>query len=306
MGRYPFTDSACEYMNTMKGQLADTTWDALSRRYRRMGSDLVDLYGSKEIKTTSPKNLTPDDVRVYLLYRKSKDLSQKEIGHDITALKNLLQYNDNPAVDLCLFKNPMLRPRSRGKRLPPLSNNVYKEMLERSTKVEGYRMVRAYALVLFAIRTGMRTKEIRFSEIDDLDMESYPWLMSITHVKGEDSYGEARTVPVHPDVYPIMRKYLELRKTWLESNDLRSRALFPSMDSDDGYLSGNRLRSIKKIVEDDLGVEFQLRTCRRTYGQLLSDDSVDIESISVSMGHHSTKTTGGTTAGRTSRKRSRR
>jgi integrase len=90
-----------------------------------------------------------------------------------------------------------------------------------------------------------------------------------------------------------MEKYLKLRKEWLVANDLRSRALFPSINDTDGFLSGNRIRTIKKVVEDDIGVEFQLRTCRRTYGQLLCDDDVDIESVSVSMGHHSTKTTEG-------------
>jgi len=130
MGRYPFTDSACEYMNTMRGQIADSTWDALNRRYKRMGRDVQDLYQEKEIKTTSPKNMSLDDVRIFLLYRKSLNLSQKELGHEITALKNLLQYNENPAVDMCLFKNPMLRPRTKGKRLPSMADSVYREYLK--------------------------------------------------------------------------------------------------------------------------------------------------------------------------------
>ncbi len=76
-------------------------------------------------------------------------------------------------------------------------------------------------------------------------------------------------------------------------NNLNAHALFPSKDSADGYLSGNAIRSIKATVEDDLDVKFDLRMCRRTFGQRYLDSDVDIESVSVLMGHASTKTTEG-------------
>ena len=68
-------------------------------------------------------------------------------------------------------------------------------------------------------------------------------------------------------------------------------ALFPSKDSDDGFLSTNGIIVIKTAVERDLNVKFQLRECRRTFGQRYLDKGLDIESTSVLMGHSSTKTT---------------
>lgn len=76
-------------------------------------------------------------------------------------------------------------------------------------------------------------------------------------------------------------------------NNLNAHALFPSKNGADGYLSGNAIRSIKAKVEDDLDVKFDLRMCRRTFGQRYLDSDVDIESVSVLMGHASTKTTEG-------------
>ena len=63
--------------------------------------------------------------------------------------------------------------------------------------------------------------------------------------------------------------------------------------SDDGSLSGNSPRVIKHVVEEDLGIRFDLRQCRRTFGQRYPDNGLDIESVSVQMGHASTKTTEG-------------
>ena len=49
-------------------------------------------------------------------------------------------------------------------------------------------------------------------------------------------------------------------------NNLNSHALFPSKNGADGYLSGNAIRRIKAVVEDDLDVKFDLRMCHRTFG----------------------------------------
>ena len=44
-------------------------------------------------------------------------------------------------------------------------------------------------------------------------------------------------------------------------------------------------------MEDDIGVRFELRQCRRTFGQRNLDRGLDIESASVLMGHATTDTT---------------
>ncbi|MFA6679808.1 MAG: hypothetical protein WCR96_04885 [Candidatus Methanomethylophilaceae archaeon] len=58
-------------------------------------------------------------------------------------------------------------------------------------------------------------------------------------------------------------------------------------------LNANSLRTFKTLVEEESGVKFDLRKCRRTFGQSYLDADLDIESVSVLMGHLSTKTTEG-------------
>ena len=48
---------------------------------------------------------------------------------------------------------------------------------------------------------------------------------------------------------------------------------------------------LKSIVEKEIGIKFDLRTCRRTYAQMAIDEDLDVESVSVLMGHDTTKTT---------------
>jgi len=72
-----------------------------------------------------------------------------------------------------------------------------------------------------------------------------------------------------------------------------SKALFPSnsKQSKDGFMCGNSLRRMKEIVEQDLQIRFELRECRRTFGQRYIDQNLELTSVSVLMGHASTRTT---------------
>ena len=78
---------------------------------------------------------------------------------------------------------------------------------------EDFNRVRAYALVLLCIDTGTRNKEIRLAEVTDIDTRA--WTLDIVHVKGEASYGEARTVPIREEIWPVVERYLKARSKWI-------------------------------------------------------------------------------------------
>lgn len=293
MSRYPFNDYVVEYMETMRGVYAESSWKTIMRRYKRMERDMIELKSKKKITTLSPKSMTVEDVRQYLIYRKAKETSSSDMRHEISAMRNLLAFVENPAAELCIVKNPGIKPKGKSVRLPSMSDSTYGKILEKSAEVdpENWYMIRAYALVLLSIRSGNRNKEVRLANVDDLDTKN--WVFHIIHVKAEDTYGQPRVVPIHPDVRPILSIYLLLREKRLKEFETISDALFFSTTSEDGHLSANSLRKIKTKVEKDAGVKFDLRMCRRTFGQQYVNAGLEMESVSVLMGHSTTKTTEG-------------
>jgi integrase/recombinase XerD len=48
---------------------------------------------------------------------------------------------------------------------------------------------------------------------------------------------------------------------------------------------------MKDLVQQDLQIRFDLRECRRTFGQRYIDQNLELSSVSVLMGHSSTRTT---------------
>ena len=122
MSKYPFGEYATAYMESMRGIYAETTWKTRSRRYRRMERKLIQLKEEKRIKTMSPKSMSEDDVKEYILFCKEQ-VSSEDLNHEIDALRKVLLFAGNSAVDVCLNHNPGLKPVCRNRRRIPASTS---------------------------------------------------------------------------------------------------------------------------------------------------------------------------------------
>ena len=58
-------------------------------------------------------------------------------------------------------------------------------------------------------------------------------------------------------------------------------------------MAGDAISRIKQVVEDDTGVRFEPRQCRRTFGRRDPGRGPDTGSADVPMGHATTNTTEG-------------
>lgn len=291
MSRYPFEEYAARFMESMTGIYSEATVSKNTRRYRRMAMDIRRHFEMGKISTTSPKSMTPEDVRYHLQYRKGLGYSKSEYSHEVTAMTVLFDFCENMAVRTCLRKYPLLRPNSKHVRLPSLTPSEYDRIVHRINEVaadcDDFATLRSFAMLAVLLGCGPRTKELRLIDCSDLDLTD--WILDIIHVKGEDTYGEPRSVPVPPDFRPIILRYLAVRDG---TNPNKSPALFPPSRGSNLYLVGNSVRKILAVACDDLGLDLDPRILRRTFGQHYLDSDIDsIESVSVLMGHASTQTT---------------
>jgi integrase len=292
MGRYPFLTWAMKYLESVGAIYAQATFAELHRRYRRMSQDLGALFESGKVSTTNPEKISVDDILAYITYLKKRGMSENGILHNLGPLNNLLAYAGNPAVTVFKQRYRSFLPKKRMKRYSPMDESVRQRIFSKAEQMNecDWKRQMAYALVVLAICTGMRNKEIRLCKVTDLDLPRKRII--VEHVKGEGSYGQARPVAIRPEAIGIMEKYLRVRNKKVMEKCPNNLALFPALrDSEDGYFSSNGIRVLKSIVEKEMGVKFDLRTCRRTYGQMAIDEGLDLESVSVLMGHNTTKTT---------------
>jgi integrase/recombinase XerD len=141
-----------------------------------------------------------------------------------------------------------------------------------------------------ALHSGLRTKELRLASVSDLDRTN--WTIVLKHPKGEGKYGQERTVPILPNARRLLNRYLNMRASMVTERAPTNEALFPALsDSGDGKFSNNHMLVLKGIVEAETGVRFDFRACRRTFGQMCIDNGASVESVSILLGHSTTKTT---------------
>ena len=294
-GRGTFLRYGTDYVKAMDRRYAPLTKEALVRRYRRMDKDAYYLYKQGIIDNLSPNTMTMDDVHNYLAYRMNLNVTDSEMDHEIAAMKSVFEYCGNGAVHQALARYPYLRPKGRTQRLPTLSNEVVNRIMEfaMAQDDEDWMRMKAYGIVVWALATGMRSKEMRLCNIDDVKIDGSTWTANVMHPKGEGTYGEPRVTIIHPQMHAFMLRYLKARRAYVDSSGFAYRALFPGGKMDGGYMQGNTLRRLKDIVSEDIGFDFDLRICRRTFAQRLIDTGVDIETVSVLMGHKTTATTEG-------------
>jgi len=139
--------------------------------------------------------------------------------------------------------------------------------------------------------TGLRMSELRRAEFRDVNTRE--WLFFVRHPKGESSYGRQRTIPIPPPLKPYVLSFLQERAKMLVERGLVEAKCFvckKSGNPNEPY-STNGFETLKLRVEKESGITFQIRTLRRTYGQVLLNREVPLDSVSLTMGHRYTSTT---------------
>lgn len=301
MGRYPFMEAVNRYLETMQGVLAESTHTELRRRFKRMNKDMMELVGQRKkdkkkgITTCTPVKMIDNDIVAYIGLLRTRGMKDSGIDHNLDALAGLLRYEGNAAVEKAKARFPQHFPHSTVRRLSPISDGDRAMILQGAAQVpiEDWRRMEAYAMSVLAICAGLRPKELRFARLKDLDLNH--GIMHAEEVKGKGRYGEPRDSAINPDGLPFLRRYLQARAKALMNNYLTSDLLFPSLQNlqkrRSGEFSTNGTTDLRAIVKEETGVDYDLRACRRTFGQNCLDEKIPLDSTSRMMGHATTKTT---------------
>ena len=145
--------------------------------------------------------------------------------------------------------------------------------------------------MVFSLCGGLRNLELRNARLSNLSSDENGYKLWLEEVKGKDSYGEARWVPLLPIGKEFIDRYLVSRRLLLEELGLESDAIIPSLVEDTLFATDKTLRKLKDHASRDIGIDFDLRILRRTYGQYLVDSEVKFEIVQVALGHNNPNTT---------------
>lgn len=286
MSRYPFRAAANAYLTEYRHVFARSTYEERERALRRMTSVMEDLCAAGTISTTDPAKMTYSDVKEYFAVMKARGLSSNSMAHEMAYLNSLCKFCGNNCVDMARSRYPMIRRTETRKRGPTIPYDVIGKVILTGMRREGFERLRGYAAVVISLSAGLRADEIRNAKRDNLCLEDGTIYVDI--VKGRGTYGEPRTIPIHPEALELIGRYVRIRDLTIGRN---SDYLF-CCRSHPGPLATNTLRKDKAIVSGEVGYDgATFQACRRTYGQWLKDEGVPMEALSLHMGHKNSRTT---------------
>jgi len=290
MGRNPLRTQISRYLEANAGYLAEPTLIERRRKLEAFQRRYADICRHDQTLRRDPAKWSEVEVRAILLEMRQHDWNPTTQAHELENIAAVLRFVGNPVLDTMRARIPTLFPRRLSHRGPSLSAEERQRVLSAAEGIGGWNGEIARILIATHLYTGLRPKELRVSEVTDIDI--LHWVLHVRHPKGEGTYGDPRDMAIPEPLRPFIVQYLRARERLLtEKGKLTARPLLCRKDNPDAFYSANRLQTIKAKVEQLSGVKFELRALRRTYGQMLLDNDADLEVASLALGHRSVRTT---------------
>jgi integrase/recombinase XerD len=269
LGRYPFAAAADWYMKKKRhGTVSDNTYDEEERKYRYIGGVFEDLKKQGKVQTTDPRHMKRQDIQEFMAWmrtKKPKSLAPSAQEKLISLLNNLLTAFKNRVID-DMKVDGVRFPRAGKKAVRVISQPNLESIFTALNQMDGWRGSVAKGMLALYLATGLRPKELRLANIEDLNLEEMT--LYVQHPKGEGSWAEPEEVAIIlEEMSPYIRQYVGDRKKYLKNKGRADAvALFPSLDprTRTGYYSANGFREIKAKVERLSGVRFKLKDFRPT------------------------------------------
>jgi len=278
-----FLEKAEEFIDRYDGVYAETTLSERDKQFIRLNRMITHLIASDKITTGDPSLWSVDDaMAISVRIRRNDSYSSNYAGRLIGSLNKLCRYHCNMCFENAKHRYPELFPKKKEERIPILSEQEFDRIMRYCLrKGQTFNDLKASAAVTFAICGGLRPQEVQNIREENLDLPAM--LVHLQHVKGMNSYGVRRTVPLHPAAEMVLAEYMRS----FEAEGLHG-YLF---QWGGGTISDKTVRSYAAKVGIGCGVRFSLTTCRATWGQMLIDSGLDESGVSVLLGHASTLTT---------------
>lgn len=277
--RYPFRHAVDRYIREYSGVLSTETLKMRIRGYRRIADCVEFLHSEGSTSTQDPHRFTVHDVREVAVYLKGKGLAPSTLNTEISLLQNILMFCGNDSVRLAKVRYPSMLPKQVKGGEDLVDPAVVERILFEVNNTVSVLDLHHWMPCVIALSTGARLNEFRNMRAEDFDLVGRR--VRVSYPKGFESWGRVRTVPIRPEFYPAVRRWVD----FIGSGYLFSRPY------EDVPVSRNTLTRYRRDVCDKLHCDFDYRMCRRTYGQSMIDEGVPLEVVSVLLGHARTDTT---------------
>lgn len=289
---HPYVDAFLEMLTTERGAAMNTR-----HAYWRDLAD-VSLY-LRSKRNTDVNKATTEDLKAYL-----KDLAEKihvkganrgkiavrTVARRLSALRQFYRFlvSENSRQD---DPTSTIESPKQGRTLPKtLTEGEVSNLIKTAATAGGAESVRLVCLLEMLYATGLRV-----SELVGLPLSALGDGNQFVTIAGKA--GRERMVPLTDPAQKALKKYMELRKQFIGSDEQRARQekwVFPSRTSDSGHLTRQRFAQLLKDLARDANIEegkVSPHVLRHAFATHLLSNGADLRAVQKMLGHADIATT---------------
>ncbi|MBP7721694.1 MAG: site-specific tyrosine recombinase XerD [Alphaproteobacteria bacterium] len=289
---HPLVDSFLDMLTTERGAALNTR-----HAYWRDLAD-VSLY-LRSKRNSDIDKATAEDLKAYL-----KDLSEKvhskginkskiavrTVARRLSALRQFYRFavSENVRKD---DPTSTIESPKQGRTLPKtLSEADVTTLIKTASAGGSSESIRLVCLLEMLYATGLRV-----SELVGLPMSALGQGNQFLMVSGKA--GRERMVPLSDPAQKALKKYTDVRKQFIGSDDQKTRQekwVFPSRTSDSGHLTRQRFAQLLKDLARAAGLEegkVSPHILRHAFATHLLSNGADLRSVQKMLGHADIATT---------------
>jgi integrase/recombinase XerD len=289
---HPYVDAFLDMLATEKGAAMNTR-----QAYWRDLAD-VSLY-LRAKRNTDINKATTDDLKAYL-----KDLAEKThikgshkgliavrtVARRLSALRQFYRFMVSENARQDDPTSPIESPK-QGRTLPKtLPEADVHNLIKTAGNSGGPESIRLVCLMEMLYATGLRVSELVGLPLSALSEGNQ--FVTITGKAGRD-----RMVPLTDSAQKAMKRYLEVRKQFLGTEEQKIRQekwVFPSRTSDSGHLTRQRFAQLLKDLAHEANLpegKVSPHVLRHAFATHLLANGADLRSVQKMLGHADIATT---------------
>lgn len=236
------------------------------------------------LKEKDKKDVTKEDIRVYLLDLNVQGINKRSIQRKLSALRHFYKY-------LCTYKNykenpfEMISSPKASKKLPEfLSYEEVTDLLESNKKRTDKYASRDQAILELLFSSGLRCSEVVSLKISNINFSS-----NTLKVKGKGN--KERIVPFNVSTHDALKKYISELRVVQDVTNKKSDVVFLNKYGEE--LTSRGLEYI--VTEAGRKAAFPLKLhphmFRHSFATELLNNGADLRTIQDFLGHETIKTT---------------
>ncbi|MGB1360939.1 MAG: site-specific tyrosine recombinase XerD [Alphaproteobacteria bacterium] len=222
---------------------------------------------------------------------KKGGLATTSIARHISAVK---QYHRFLVIDNIRQDDPsrnITNPKTARKLPTFISEDEVNKILESARATTDYDSIRLSCLIELMYATGLRVSELVGMPISAIRDKQQLNNLDYLFVVGKGN--KERIVPLSDDAKDALAKYLDIRETYIESNE-SSKYLFPSSGKKTPHLTRQRVFQYIKYLCKNSGLnpaKISPHSLRHAFATHLLNGGADLRAVQAMLGHSDISTT---------------